>query len=88
MEELELYLDEAKERMNKSLVHVANELSKIRAGKASPAMIDGVMVSYYGAMTPHGIRAAIVLKMPKSISLKPLCVGTDMISPSFLIALP
>ncbi|HRG07520.1 MAG TPA: ribosome recycling factor, partial [Cyclobacteriaceae bacterium] len=39
MEELELYLDEAKEQMGKSLTHVSNELVKIRAGKANPNML-------------------------------------------------
>jgi ribosome recycling factor len=52
MEELELYLDEAKDLMNKAFSHIAQELTKIRAGKANPSMLDGIMVSYYGAMTP------------------------------------
>ena len=52
MDELDLYLDEAKDLMTKTLNHLASELTKIRAGKANPAMLDGIMVSYYGAMTP------------------------------------
>lgn len=51
-EELSLIYDEFKEANQKSLNHLENELTKIRAGKASPAMLSGVMVEYYGAMTP------------------------------------
>ncbi len=42
MDEIELYLDEAKDQMNKALSHVGHELSKIRAGKANPSMLDGI----------------------------------------------
>ena len=52
MEELELYLDTAKEMMDKALDHTKVELSKIRAGKAMPNMLDGLMVEYYGTPTP------------------------------------
>ncbi|MEM7658887.1 MAG: ribosome recycling factor [Bacteroidota bacterium] len=38
--------------MKKAVDHLQNELTKIRAGKASPAMIDGVKVDYYGSLTP------------------------------------
>jgi len=44
--------DEFKEANQKSLNHLENELLKIRAGKASPAMLNSVMVEYYGSMTP------------------------------------
>ncbi len=45
-------LEEAKEHMNKAVDHVENELTKIRAGKASPQMLDGIVVDYYGNPTP------------------------------------
>ena len=51
-EELEIIFDEFKSSNERTLVHLENELSKVRAGKASPAMLNGVMVEYYGAMTP------------------------------------
>ncbi|MFT5724229.1 MAG: ribosome recycling factor [Bacteroidia bacterium] len=38
--------------MNKAIDHLNKELLKLRAGKASPAMLDGVMVEYYGSPTP------------------------------------
>ena len=45
MEEIELYLEEAQEMMQKAVDHTAAELVKIRAGKAMPNMLDGIMVS-------------------------------------------
>ena len=50
-DEVKMALDEAAEGMQKSLDHLDFELSKIRAGKASPAMLDGVKLDYYGSPT-------------------------------------
>jgi ribosome recycling factor len=50
-DEVKMALDEATDAMQKSLDHLDNELSKIRAGKASPAMLDGVKLDYYGSPT-------------------------------------
>ena len=44
-------LNDAKALMEKAIEHTDNEFLKIRAGKASPAMIEGVMVEYYGSLT-------------------------------------
>jgi ribosome recycling factor len=49
---IKLQLAEAKVYMEKAVDHTDNEFSKIRAGKASPAMLDGIMVEYYGNPTP------------------------------------
>lgn len=51
-EEIDFILDSAKESMNNSLAHLEKEFLNIRAGKASPAMLGGVKVDYYGSMTP------------------------------------
>lgn len=51
-EELNMIYDDFKVSNAKTLSHLESELTKIRAGKASPAMLGGVMVDYYGAMTP------------------------------------
>jgi ribosome recycling factor len=71
MEELELYLDEAKDLMNKALNHVAHELTKIRAGKANPAMLDGIQVSYYGAMSPLNQVSSMTAPDARTIFIKP-----------------
>ncbi|HEY0245569.1 MAG TPA: ribosome recycling factor [Mucilaginibacter sp.] len=45
-------ISDAKALMDKAIDHADNELNKIRAGKASPSMLDDVMVDYYGSPTP------------------------------------
>lgn len=45
-------LNDARTTMDKAVDHCDAELTKIRAGKASPAMLDGIMVDYYGNPTP------------------------------------
>ena len=71
MEEIELYLDEAKDLMNKAYTHVGHELTKIRAGKANPSMLDGILVSYYGAMTPLNQVASMTAPDARTIFIKP-----------------
>src|SRR5687768_8279870 len=71
MEEIELYLDEANERMSKALAHVGHELTKIRAGKANPSMLDGIMVSYYGAMSPLNQVSSMTTPDARTIFIKP-----------------
>jgi ribosome recycling factor len=51
-EELQLIYGELKDENQKTLVHLEYELQKIRAGKATPSMLQSVMVEYYGAQTP------------------------------------
>jgi ribosome recycling factor len=51
-EELQLIYDEFKAANAKVLTHLENELTKIRAGKATPSMLSSVMVDYYGSPTP------------------------------------
>lgn len=71
MDELELYLEDAKDLMDKAINHLASELAKIRAGKANPAMLDGLMVSYYGAMTPLNQVASMTTPDPRTIFIRP-----------------
>jgi ribosome recycling factor len=71
MEEIEMYLDEAKELMGKAFAHVGHELTKIRAGKANPSMLDGIMVQYYGAMTPLGQVSSLTTPDARTIFIKP-----------------
>ena len=52
LEEVQLYTDDAVENMEKALKHLSGELSKLRAGKANPSMLDGILVNYYGVPTP------------------------------------
>ncbi len=71
MDEIELYLDEAKELMTKAFAHVGHELTRIRAGKANPSMLDGILVSYYGAMTPLSQVSSLTTPDARTIFIKP-----------------
>lgn len=71
MDEIELFLDEAQELMGKAVTHVGHELTKIRAGKANPSMLDGIMVSYYGAMSPLNQVSSITTPDARTIFIKP-----------------
>ena len=51
-EEVEMVIDICREKMDHALAHLDKELVHIRAGKASPRMLDTVMVNYYGSMVP------------------------------------
>ena len=57
--------------MQKALAHVGSEMSRIRAGKASPAMLDGLRVDYYGTPTPVSQIANISAPDPRSLLIKP-----------------
>lgn len=71
MEEIEIYLEEAKEAMSKTLAHTEIEFSKIRAGKASPNMVYGVKVDYYGALTPLEQVASVNSTDARTLVIKP-----------------
>jgi ribosome recycling factor len=71
MEEIEMFLEEARELMTKALTHCGNELAKIRAGKANPSMLDGIMVSYYGAMSPLNQVSSLTTPDARTIFIKP-----------------
>lgn len=71
MEEIEIYLETAKEMMEKSITHTKDEFSKIRAGKAMPNMLDGVEVEYYGNMTPLNQVAGVTTPDARTLSIKP-----------------
>ena len=70
MEEIDLVLDEVKELMDKAIQHTKSALQKIRAGKASPSMLDGLMVDYYGNDTPVSQVASISTPDARSIIIK------------------
>ena len=72
IEELSMIYDEFKESNQKSLNHLENELLKIRAGKASPAMLNSVMVEYYGSMTPLQQVANVNTIDARTIVVQPL----------------
>ncbi|RYU84403.1 ribosome recycling factor [Hymenobacter persicinus] len=70
-EEIQFYLSEAEESMGKSLQHTGSELSRIRAGKASPAMLDSLRVDYYGTPTPIAQVANVTTPDARTLFIKP-----------------
>lgn len=70
-EEIVFLIDEAEEGMNGAIIHLDKEFQKIRAGKASPAMLEGVRVDYYGAMTGIEQISNINTPDPRQIIVQP-----------------
>jgi ribosome recycling factor len=57
--------------MNKAIGHLESELTRIRAGKAAPSMLDGIMVDYYGNPTQLSQVANISVLDARTISIQP-----------------
>ncbi len=70
-EELNFIYDEAEEHMQKSIVHLEHELKTIRAGKASPQMLAGVVVDYYGNPTPLTQVANVNVQDARTLTIQP-----------------
>ena len=75
-EESEFVLDEATESMENAIVHLEREFQKIRAGKASPDILDDVKIDYYGVMTPLHQAANINTPDPRQIIVQPFDKST------------
>ena len=70
-EDIEFTLEEAKEGMHNAVLHLEKELQKVRAGKASPQMLEGVRIDYYGAMTPIEQTANVSTPDARQIIVQP-----------------
>ena len=70
-EEIQFTLDATKEAMEKAITHLHKRLLTIRAGKASPTMLQGVMVDYYGSPTPLAQVANVLTPDGRTLSIQP-----------------
>jgi ribosome recycling factor len=70
-EEIEFTLDEAREGMQLTLQHLEKEFQKLRAGKASAQMLEGVRIDYYGVITPIEQTANISTPDARQIIVQP-----------------
>ena len=70
-EELEMIIEEANDSMKKAIHHLEAALVKIRAGKANPVMLDGIMVEYYGNPTPINQVANISAMDARTLTVQP-----------------
>ncbi|MEE0858096.1 MAG: ribosome recycling factor [Acutalibacteraceae bacterium] len=64
-------LKKAEERMNRRIDHLNNEFAAIRAGRANPAVLDKVVVDYYGAPTPVNQLAAVSVTEARTLMIQP-----------------
>jgi ribosome recycling factor len=64
-------LEDAQATMDKAIIHCESELTKIRAGKASAGMLDGINVDYYGSATAIGSVASINTTDARTIIIQP-----------------
>ena len=71
MEEINFIIDSAKEGMENALTHLDKQLLRIRAGRATPAMLGTVMVDYYGSSTPLSQVANVNTPDARTITVQP-----------------
>lgn len=68
---MDTILLETEERMEGTIVNLEKRFTNIRAGRANPAILDGVMVSYYGTDTPLKQLANISIPEARQLCIKP-----------------
>lgn len=67
---LEETMKSGKEDMEQAITHLKSQIFKVRTGKASPAMVSGVMVSYYGSPTPLSQVANVSISDSRTLSIQ------------------
>ncbi len=71
MEQIKVIIDELKSGLEKNIKHTEVEFSRIRAGKAMPEMLDGVLVEYYGMPTPLSQVANVSAPEARTLTIQP-----------------
>ena len=71
IEEIEILMEDAQERMEKSLVHLDTELGKVRTGKANTKMLESIRVDNYGMSSPINQIASVNTPDPRTIVITP-----------------
>jgi ribosome recycling factor len=77
MSDISSIIDDAKAKFNKSIEHLEEEMMKIRAGKANPSMLNGIMVDAYGSMSPLSGVCSITTPDARMLVLQPWDKGTN-----------
>lgn len=70
-EDISHIVTSAEDHMNKAISHLETELIKIRAGKAHPQILDGIVVDYYGSPTPINQVGNISVMDARTLSIQP-----------------
>jgi ribosome recycling factor len=68
---MDAYALEAQEKMSKSIESYRASLSTLRTGRASPSMLNGIEIDYYGSPTPVNQIASISVPEPRQLLIKP-----------------
>ena len=71
VEDVSQIMDQSEDTMKKAIGHLEAELTKIRAGKANPQMLEGIMVDYYGAPTPISQVGNISVLDARTLTIQP-----------------
>jgi len=66
-----MYIDDAKKRMDKSIEAFRGEIAKIRTGKATTALLDGVKIDYYGSLSPLNQVANVTVLDAHTLNITP-----------------
>lgn len=67
----DMIIDDADQHMRKAIRHLETELSRIRAGKANPQILDGINVDYYGTATPLNQVANVSVADARTLVIQP-----------------
>lgn len=71
MSDIQTILENSRIGMEKTIVHLEVELQKVRAGKASPSMLENIMVDYYGSKVPLSNTANINSQDSRTLIIQP-----------------
>ncbi|MCI2061968.1 MAG: ribosome recycling factor [Eubacteriaceae bacterium] len=67
----DVIMDKLGEKVDKSLANLKENLNSVRAGRANPALLDKIMVDYYGSPTPLKQLANIAVSDPRTLTVTP-----------------
>ena len=70
-DEINIIQSQALDGMNKAINHLETELVKVRAGKATPGLVDGLVVDYYGNPTPINQVGNITVADARTLNIQP-----------------
>lgn len=73
---IEIVIEEVTDKMDKAIESLKKGLSKLRTGRASTGMLDGIMVNYFGSMTPLNQLATVNVPEPRMITIQPWDQGS------------
>jgi ribosome recycling factor len=71
MPDIKTVLENTRSQMEKAISHLEVELQKVRAGKANPAMLENVMVDYYGSKVPISNTASVNTQDARTLIIQP-----------------